>query len=66
MCEAKGLVSLSRELDHIVPLHKGGSNDQDNLQALCVPCHRAKTAIDMGHRARVTIGADGWPVSIEA
>ena len=33
------------EVDHVVPLHKGGDPfDMDNLQALCgVPCHRDKT-----------------------
>ena len=62
VCEAKGSVSLARELDHIVPLYKGGSNDDSNCQALCVECHRDKTATDMGHRPRVTIGVDGWPV----
>ena len=34
------------ELDHIKALHKDGStNDDDNLQVLCHPCHAEKTAI---------------------
>jgi 5-methylcytosine-specific restriction endonuclease McrA len=31
------------EVDHIIPLGKGGSNNPDNLQALCVKCHKTKT-----------------------
>ena len=30
------------EIDHIVPLCKGGSDDLSNLQALCSQCHGAK------------------------
>ena len=33
----------SFELDHITPLHLGGSNDLDNSQALCGSCHATKT-----------------------
>lgn len=32
------------EYDHIVELAEGGSNDLTNFQALCVSCHRVKTA----------------------
>ena len=33
------------EVDHIVPLHRGGEPwALDNLQALCRACHIAKTA----------------------
>ncbi|MFE9455970.1 HNH endonuclease [Streptomyces californicus] len=31
------------EIDHIVPVSRGGSWDPDNLWTLCRPCHRAKT-----------------------
>jgi len=39
------------EVDHIVPLVDGGSHDLDNLQTLCSPCHRAKTAAEATERA---------------
>ena len=31
------------QYDHRVPLNAGGSNDIENFQALCVPCHLQKT-----------------------
>jgi 5-methylcytosine-specific restriction endonuclease McrA len=31
------------EYDHAVPLNAGGTNDMENFQALCVPCHLQKT-----------------------
>ena len=40
------------ELDHIVPLWEGGKNEPENFQALCQPCHRAKTADEAKRRAR--------------
>lgn len=30
------------EIDHIIPLAMGGSNDLDNLQILCKKCNRKK------------------------
>jgi 5-methylcytosine-specific restriction endonuclease McrA len=32
------------EIDHKVELRNGGSNETDNLVALCAGCHRLKTA----------------------
>jgi 5-methylcytosine-specific restriction endonuclease McrA len=30
------------EIDHIIPLAKGGTNELDNLQILCKKCNRKK------------------------
>ena len=63
-CTKQGKTTPAREVDHIKPLHKGGTDAMDNLAALCVACHEAKTAKDMGFEAKrkVKIGADGWPI----
>lgn len=34
------------ESDHIVPLHKGGTNAWSNLQSLCKECHVRKSLRD--------------------
>lgn len=43
-CLAAGRTTPAREVDHITPLERGGTHDEANLQALCKPCHSAKTA----------------------
>jgi len=42
----KQLLDASYEIDHIIPLYKGGNNDLNNLQALCRNCHGQKTIND--------------------
>ena len=32
------------EIDHIVEVRRGGTNDLANLQRLCIECHRVETA----------------------
>lgn len=35
------------EVDHIIPISKGGQSiGFDNLQTICVQCHKAKTKVD--------------------
>jgi 5-methylcytosine-specific restriction protein A len=38
--------ALSSEVDHLLPLDRGGSNDDSNLQGLCKGCHSRKTALE--------------------
>lgn len=39
------------QVDHKIPKHLGGSDDDDNLEAICRTCHDAKSARE-GRRAR--------------
>lgn len=65
-CEAQGRVTAwyeqGGELDHVKPLHKGGTNERSNLEGVCKLHHDERTAREQGHRRRVKVGADGWPV----
>lgn len=55
------------ELDHKKAVSKDGSNDDDNLQVLCVQmvggtktgCHVDKTNKDAGHKERAKFDASG-------
>lgn len=38
------------EVDHVVPLADGGSDNFSNLQVLCKPCHTAKTTAEQAAR----------------
>jgi len=44
MCEAEGRTEVATELDHIIPVSEGGSDNPDNVQGLCTKHHRSKTA----------------------
>ena len=46
MCAACrcNLSESGRHLDHVMPLAKGGSNTDDNVQLLCPPCNLDKNA----------------------
>lgn len=37
------------EVDHVQPVSEGGSDDPDNCQSSCGPCHAAKTASQAAH-----------------
>lgn len=50
-CRKDGRAVVATTVDHIVPKHKGGGDEDTNLQPLCNPCHKAKTARE-GNTAR--------------
>lgn len=54
-CRRNGKTSVGREVDHIVPLWAGGSDEDANKELLCEPHHREKTAREAAER-----GAGGW------
>lgn len=41
------------EVDHIHALVHGGDNAENNYRALCIPCHRKKSAQDLKDRAKI-------------
>ena len=51
LCQKQGRFTLAAEVDHITPVWEGGTDAENNLQSLCPPCHRAKTAIEATRRA---------------
>lgn len=49
VCHANGHITPAQEVDHIVPLARGGTHARANLQPLCKTHHSQKTAReDMG------------------
>lgn len=62
-CQRTGRVTAATELDHIVPLHQGGTDDVRNLQGLCAECHRIKTTRERGATARVAFDVQGNPIT---
>lgn len=49
----------SRDVDHIVPLFEGGSNDRSNLQGICDPHHKAKSTAEYARRLGAAQQASG-------
>ena len=45
-CEKEGRLTLAEEVHHILPLTDGGTNDAENLMALCKSCHSRITVRD--------------------
>jgi 5-methylcytosine-specific restriction protein A len=61
-CSTKGITRLATIVNHKLPLAHGGLDVDSNTENLCAECDQAETARLFGHRKRVTIAADGWPV----
>lgn len=49
-CEQRSppVIRAATQVDHKVPLFKGGQECDENRQGLCDDCHREKTADDLG------------------
>lgn len=61
MCQAKNVVRLATQLDHIKAIVNGGDArpDDDGYQGLCKPCHDDKTRRDLGQKPRAKFDAAG-------
>lgn len=53
-CKEAGRIRAVAEVDHVIPLHLGGVDDESNLQGLCLDCHEAKSTREA--RARYGVG----------
>ncbi|XES82777.1 HNH endonuclease [Franconibacter pulveris] len=45
-CLRNGRPRPAETVDHIIPKAHGGTDDEANLEALCWPCHKRKTATE--------------------
>ena len=67
-CLALGRTTAATHVDHVTPKSRGGTDDWSNVQSICAPCHKDKTAREaaeaQGRRLKPkrTIGLDGWPI----
>ena len=62
-CQVCGRITDEGDVDHRIPLSKGGSGEDSNLQYLCrKPCHERKTLEESCIKPKTSIGLDGWPL----
>ena len=63
-CLAAGRTVAAREVDHVLPVHRGGTDAPANLQGLCVDCHERKSRGEgAARRGKVGHRADGVPLA---
>lgn len=49
------------QVDHIIPLFKGGKDTDDNKQCICDECHNHKTIIERGGKYNAGVAVSGVP-----
>lgn len=49
LCMGEGRYTKAEEVHHILPLSHGGTNAEENLQALCKSCH-SRIGVELGDR----------------
>ena len=62
-CKRQGRLTLAVQVDHIVPVSKGGGDEDVNLQSICLACHDDKTRADLGLKSSGACDARGMPQS---
>ncbi len=43
-CACRTISVMDIEVDHLIPISQGGTDDPSNLRAMCRRCHATKTA----------------------
>lgn len=51
-CARAGLVKRATHVDHVLNKASGGGDDYENLEAICVDCHKSKTAQEGAEASR--------------
>jgi 5-methylcytosine-specific restriction protein A len=46
VCLESGIIREAKQVDHIKNKKSGGTDDDSNLQAICIPCHKEKTRLE--------------------
>lgn len=52
LCAGRIKVGEAWEVEHVLPLSMGGTDDDDNLAPAHVKCHARKTSVEAGTRAK--------------
>jgi len=61
VCAVAGRHTLATIRDHIVPLAEGGTDDDDNVQPICKPCHDGKTLAESLRGRGIVVHAPTGP-----
>ena len=61
-CLSKGRPTQATEVDHIVPKSQDGTDDFENLQAICRPCHATKTKAEAKGEPVTRFDREGYPI----
>lgn len=60
MCGARASdLGVSLQVDHVIPVDQGGTDDLDNLAALCQPCNRGTSNLTLTDYRSLTLMPDG-------
>ncbi|MCP3681834.1 MAG: HNH endonuclease [bacterium] len=49
VCRHDGILTKANQVDHIINKAQGGTDNSDNLQAICDNCHTKKTNVEKRH-----------------
>jgi 5-methylcytosine-specific restriction protein A len=60
-CQRNNVIRLWDEVDHIIRVDDGGTDDYSNLQGLCFEHHYKKTQREQGNTYKSKINKSGIP-----